>query len=169
MMPSGEKERVYFADVFGWIADCLRRLINGNPTMNTELALGCLLALQDMLKENLPGPAKVQLQFWIAKALISRHKGDKKQNMEKALSLLSKIDKLVNRVMSPRFWAEVQQSLGWGLYERHTGDRRKNLAMAIKRYDAALTVFTQEKYPTDHDFTQSMKTQAQEALEQHRG
>jgi hypothetical protein len=167
-MPNGEKERVHFADVFGWIADCLRRLVNGSPAMNAELALGCLLALQDMLKENLPGPAKVQLQFWVAKALISRHKGDKKQNVEKALSLLLNIDKLVNHVMSPRFWAELQQSLGWGLYERQTGDRRKNLMMAIKRYDAALTVFTPGKYPTDHGFTQNMKNQAQEALKDHR-
>ena len=164
IIPTGDRERIHFADAFGWIADCLRRLVNGNPSINVELALGCLLALQNMLKENLPGPAHVQLQFWIAKTLISRHKGDKQQNIEQALSKLLNIDKLVNNVTSPRFWGEIQQSLGWGLYERQAGEHRKNLLMAIKRYEAALTVFTKEKYPTDHDLTQSMKTQVQEAL-----
>ncbi|MCP4402091.1 MAG: hypothetical protein GY801_32915, partial [bacterium] len=164
MMPSGEKERIYFADLFGWIADCLRRLLNDNPTLNIELALGCLLALQEMLKDNFPGPARVQIEFWIAKALISRQKGDKSKNIEKALSMLLEIDKLVNNVTSPKFWAEIQQGIGWGLYERQAGERRKNLLIAVKRYEAALTVFTKEKYPTDHDFTRSMQAQAQEAL-----
>ncbi len=165
MMPKGEKERIHFAEAFGWIADCLRRLVNGRPATNVELALGCLLALQDMLKDDMPGRARIQLQFWLAKVLISRHKGDKKQNVEKALSLLLKLDKLVNDVVSPEFWAQVQQALGWGLFERQAGDRRQNLVLAAKRYEAALTVFTSERYPTDHELTHHMQTQAREILQ----
>ncbi len=81
-----------------------------------------------------------------------------------AIDLAEEILRRAEAEGDERLVAQWQNNLGIAYSDLPTGDRGENLKRAIGCYEAALTVYTEEAYPREHEFVTGNLRLAEEAL-----
>ena len=122
----------------------------GGKAENLEKAIEAYRdALTVYTLENTPDDwAKAQAH--LGQSLINRVAGVKSENIDEAIALFeSTLQGRSREALGDELWAGTQRALAGAYRSRVHGDPASNTERAIKGYEAALTVYTQDAVPLD--------------------